>query len=638
MRWQSLLKLKCRNRILLTGTPIQNEMHELWALLHFIMPEFFDNPQEFSEWFSKGIEEHAAEAAEKAQLKDAREAVGQRTKVMDSRQIQRLHLILKPFMLRRIKKDVENEMAAKIELIVDCALSQRQARIYKSLTQRAKSNAAMKGGARNAAAEQEELMNMVMQLRKVCNHPDCNERRPVHSSYYFTVPHPTATAHSSLASAKAGMHKVWAYQICTGLRLDANPLSSYLPSLLLDLHYAQQFNRHILLNNIFNLWNADYIHRQGVAYVPFIPNAQQQFKQSQPPSASSSSIFHILRLTDYSPAEAAFLCHADTVHRWLIHIIHLHRAQQLRTYHNSAALQLPDASSELESLSASCNSLKLYPSAAIHRRALLNITATRLPLPSIPSTPSLYARIIPAPSALERSHSYVPTNVTVSSTTKEDNKTDFKVPSVDAPPADTVHLDLWYDAVRNMHDGGFTLLTGTTNFVLKQYARLYLPATTAPCIVPLFKNAPHAIKVRNGYGTEQGFEKDLITGVDLRKISKGRSANLPTGIHLPFSYSRTHNVVGAAFQPIVPVCSYAPVTVLPGLCTPWFRTSGTMLSRVDVPGDVKTLIHDSGKMQLLDGLLKRLKAEGHRVLIFSQMTKVTRRTGTCVVLLILLLV
>lgn len=49
----------CRNRLLLSGTPIQNSMAELWALLHFIMPTLFDSHEEFNEWFSKDIESHA---------------------------------------------------------------------------------------------------------------------------------------------------------------------------------------------------------------------------------------------------------------------------------------------------------------------------------------------------------------------------------------------------------------------------------------------------------------------------------------------------------------------------------------------------------------------------------------------------
>lgn len=90
-RWGILMGFKARNKLLLTGTPIQNTMAELWALLHFIMPKLFDSHELFQEWFSKDIEAHS-----------------QDQKALNQHQIQRLHAILKPFMLRRVKKDVEH--------------------------------------------------------------------------------------------------------------------------------------------------------------------------------------------------------------------------------------------------------------------------------------------------------------------------------------------------------------------------------------------------------------------------------------------------------------------------------------------------------------------------------------------------
>lgn len=96
-RWKTLLGFRCRNRLLLTGTPIQNSMHELWALLHFIMPSLFDSHDEFSEWFSKDIENNAENKG-----------------AMNEHQLRRLHVILKPFMLRRIKKNVQNELGDKV--------------------------------------------------------------------------------------------------------------------------------------------------------------------------------------------------------------------------------------------------------------------------------------------------------------------------------------------------------------------------------------------------------------------------------------------------------------------------------------------------------------------------------------------
>lgn len=52
-RWRALLTFGCRNRLLLSGTPIQNNLQELWALLHFIMPQLFDSRDAFNEWFSR---------------------------------------------------------------------------------------------------------------------------------------------------------------------------------------------------------------------------------------------------------------------------------------------------------------------------------------------------------------------------------------------------------------------------------------------------------------------------------------------------------------------------------------------------------------------------------------------------------
>ena len=82
-------------------------MAELWALLHFIMPQLFDSHDEFKEWFSRNIEDTENDGTHK------------------KRQLDRLHAILKPFMLRRVKKDVEKELGKKIEHKIYCDLSVR---------------------------------------------------------------------------------------------------------------------------------------------------------------------------------------------------------------------------------------------------------------------------------------------------------------------------------------------------------------------------------------------------------------------------------------------------------------------------------------------------------------------------------
>jgi len=71
---------------------------ELWALLHFIMPSLFDSHDEFNEWFSKDIENAAENKGSK----------------LNEYQLRRLHMILKPFMLRRVKRHVQNELSEKV--------------------------------------------------------------------------------------------------------------------------------------------------------------------------------------------------------------------------------------------------------------------------------------------------------------------------------------------------------------------------------------------------------------------------------------------------------------------------------------------------------------------------------------------
>ncbi len=86
-------------------------MRELWALLHFIMPALFDSHDEFADWFSKDIESQAASGGGGEQGgASGRSAVA----TLDENQLSRLRLILKPFMLRRVKAEVEHEISEKV--------------------------------------------------------------------------------------------------------------------------------------------------------------------------------------------------------------------------------------------------------------------------------------------------------------------------------------------------------------------------------------------------------------------------------------------------------------------------------------------------------------------------------------------
>ncbi|CAG4906239.1 unnamed protein product [Colias eurytheme] len=156
-RWQMLLNFQTERRLLLTGTPLQNSLLELWSLMHFLMPDVFASHSEFREWFAPvaGIAEGSSRYSEAL--------------------VRRLHEVLRPFLLRRLKADVERQMPRKYEHVLMCRLAKRQRFLYDDFMSRAKTKESLASG--NLLS----VINVLMQLRKVCNHPDLFEPRPVSS-------------------------------------------------------------------------------------------------------------------------------------------------------------------------------------------------------------------------------------------------------------------------------------------------------------------------------------------------------------------------------------------------------------------------------------------------------------------------
>ena len=140
-----LRSFNCNNRLLITGTPLQNNLHELWALLNFLLPEVFADAAKFDEWFA-AAGDGSAEGKQK-------EVVAQ------------LHKVLRPFLLRRLKADVEKGLPPKKETILKVGLSEMQAKFYQQL-QHQNLDTLLSG-----VGDRGRLMNLVMQLRKCCNHP-----------------------------------------------------------------------------------------------------------------------------------------------------------------------------------------------------------------------------------------------------------------------------------------------------------------------------------------------------------------------------------------------------------------------------------------------------------------------------------
>ncbi|KAL2017189.1 hypothetical protein VTK56DRAFT_2509 [Thermocarpiscus australiensis] len=168
-RWQTLLGFNTHSRLLLTGTPLQNNLTELWSLLYFLAPPEngeggFVDLTEFHNWFSR---------PESQILESGREQLDDEARAI----IAKLHKVLRPYLLRRLKADVEKQMPAKYEHIEFCRLSKRQRELYDGFLSRADTRATL------ASGNYMSILNCLMQLRKVCNHPDLFVDRPIMTSF-----------------------------------------------------------------------------------------------------------------------------------------------------------------------------------------------------------------------------------------------------------------------------------------------------------------------------------------------------------------------------------------------------------------------------------------------------------------------
>ena len=122
------------------STPLQNNLHELWALLNFLLPDIFSSAEQFDEWFDLEIDDEEAK----------------------KNMISQLHKILRPFMLRRLKADVAKGLPPKTETIVMVGMSKMQKQLYKKLLLRDLDSITGNNSGKNRTA----VLNIVMQLRK----------------------------------------------------------------------------------------------------------------------------------------------------------------------------------------------------------------------------------------------------------------------------------------------------------------------------------------------------------------------------------------------------------------------------------------------------------------------------------------
>ncbi|XP_071959040.1 chromodomain-helicase-DNA-binding protein 8-like [Antedon mediterranea] len=138
---EGLKILDMEHRVLLTGTPLQNNIEELFSLLQFLEPGRFHSLTEFMADFGD---------------------------LKTESQVEKLQQLLRPMMLRRLKEDVEKNLAPKEETIIEVELTNIQKKYYRAILEK-NFNFLCKGS--GSTANVPNLMNTMMELRKCCNHP-----------------------------------------------------------------------------------------------------------------------------------------------------------------------------------------------------------------------------------------------------------------------------------------------------------------------------------------------------------------------------------------------------------------------------------------------------------------------------------
>lgn len=523
VRWKILLTFQCRNRLLLTGTPIQNTMAELWALLHFIMPTMFDSHEEFNEWFSKDIESHAENKT-----------------AIDEKHLSRLHMILKPFMLRRIKKDVENELSDKIEIKLYCGLTSRQLLLYKALKNKISIEDLMASSSSSSSAQTatSSLMNLVMQFRKVCNHPNLFERRDVRSPYF--------------------MH-----------------LDTYiLPRLIFESglcndYYEFDSLKYKLIYDKLNIFNCDYVFKS-------IFTNNDSFK-----------CFSFIRLINLSPNELNQLFYGNLIFKW-INIL------------NEMALRLKMFYHELWHINDISNSTQ--PLLIPVKTTLL--VSNRM---NCIDSSGLWSNLL---------FTWSQTNAFSSFYTFTKHTLHYKSESVEHRELRLKKFNSLNENCSHIDNDSQQLMTSPLRFhEVVHKARSPRVSDCEPTLIPSFLfiliSKTNGLKISAAPRDLFCSNERAMRSYNVHKLGGSYAINhLLSHGDIDKLELNAHQVIESQKTRFFP----SPLKGLLG-CK---QINGW--SSILIP-DKETLVTDSGKLKALDHLLNRLKNEGHRVLIYSQMTR-----------------
>ncbi len=140
--------IQAKTRYALTGTPIENSLSELWSIFDFIMPGYLFSYHKFKELYETPI-----------------------VKEQDDSAMRRLKMLIEPFILRRVKKEVLTELPDKTISVLNNEMQEEQLKIYLSYLANAKQEAAQELQQNGLEKSQIKILALLMRLRQICCHP-----------------------------------------------------------------------------------------------------------------------------------------------------------------------------------------------------------------------------------------------------------------------------------------------------------------------------------------------------------------------------------------------------------------------------------------------------------------------------------
>jgi SNF2 family DNA or RNA helicase len=143
---QAVRRFDARNRVALTGTPVENHLTELWSVLEFLNPSYLGSYEHFRQQFTVPIERYN-----------------------DEEQAAELRRLVQPFLLRRLKSDptIISDLPEKNEMVVYCSLTQEQAALYETTVHEALANLDRTDGIQRRGL----VLSLLTKLKQICNHP-----------------------------------------------------------------------------------------------------------------------------------------------------------------------------------------------------------------------------------------------------------------------------------------------------------------------------------------------------------------------------------------------------------------------------------------------------------------------------------